>query len=85
MDFRAVLQDVIVTICELPPELVEPSSQLEDLGIDSLAVAEILVELEIRLECELPVHLLRRLDQVTTVGDVADELARFVGAGASES
>jgi acyl carrier protein len=68
------LRDAIVKICDLPAEQIERASVLEDLGIDSLSVAEIIVELEIQLDRELPIDLLRRLDRVRTVGDVVDEL-----------
>jgi acyl carrier protein len=61
-------------VCDLPPERVTPETRLDDLGVDSLAIAEIIVEVEMRLDQELPVHLLRQLDQVTTVGDVAAAL-----------
>jgi acyl carrier protein len=75
LDLENVLRDAIVKVADVPPEQVTRSVPLEALGIDSLAVAEILVELEIHLDRELPVDLLRRLDQVRTVGDVVDELA----------
>jgi acyl carrier protein len=39
-----------------------------------LAVAEIIVELEMELDRELPVHILRHLDRIETVGDVAAEI-----------
>jgi hypothetical protein len=43
-------------------------------------VAEIIVELEIRLGREFPVHILRRLGEVRTVGDVVAALgAELVG------
>jgi acyl carrier protein len=81
------LQRAIVTVCDLAPADVQADAQLADLGIDSLAVAEIIVELEVEFEREFPVHLLRRLDTVVTVGDVARELEAALRdeAGAPES
>jgi acyl carrier protein len=74
VELDELLQESIVKVCDLPPEAVRPETRLDELGIDSLAVAEIIVEVEIRLDRELPIHLLRQLDRVQTVGDVADEL-----------
>lgn len=73
-DLTTLLQASITTVCDLRPEDVTPDSRLVDLGVDSLAVAEIVVDLEIRLGRELPIDLLRRLDEVETVGDVAAAL-----------
>jgi acyl carrier protein len=68
------LQRAIVKVCDLAPSAVSADTPLRDLGIDSLAVAEIIVELEIEFDRQFPVHLLRRLDAVATVADVANEL-----------
>lgn len=70
------LRAAIVRICEVDPAQVRPDTLLDDLGIDSLAAAEILVELEIHLDRELPLQMLRTLDDVRTVGDIAGELER---------
>ena len=75
-DLSDALQRAIVKSCDLSPTDVGPDTPLADLGIDSLAVAEIVVEMEIELDREFPVHLLRRLDGLGTVDDVAAELAR---------
>ena len=74
MELIGLLRDAVVRTCDVPADSVGVDSTLESLGIDSLAVAEILVELEIALGCELPIHLLRRLGSASTVGDVAGEL-----------
>jgi acyl carrier protein len=79
VDLEQLLRDVIVKICAVAPAQVQRGSTLEDLGIDSLAVAEIIVELEIHLDRELPIDMLRRLDRIRTVGDVLDELPRALG------
>jgi acyl carrier protein len=44
------------------------------LGVDSLASAEIITDLEIRLGRDLPGDTLRRLSTATTVGDIARAL-----------
>ena len=69
-----VLQDAIEAVCDIPRRELGPGTELGTLGVDSLAVAEILVEIEIHLGKELPIDVLRRFDQVRTVGDVAREL-----------
>jgi len=75
-----VLQDAIETVCEIPRERLDAQADLVALGVDSLAVAEIFVEIEIRLGQQLPIDLLRHFDQLKTVGDVARELGGVVAA-----
>ena len=84
VDLDGALQRAIVKVCELDAADVQPETRLDALGVDSLAVAEIIVEVEIELDRELPVHLLRRLDSVQTVGDVAAELAAAVAETETE-
>ena len=83
MDVAAALRSSIGRICDVPVESITDATTLEDLGIDSLAAAEVLTDVEIRLDRELPVDGLRRLTASRTVGDVAallrDELGRPVG------
>jgi len=71
VDLEHALRESIVRVCGIPPERVSPEATLDDLGIDSLAAAEIFVDLEIALGRELPVDLLRRLEDVDTVGEIA--------------
>ena len=70
----AVLQDAIAAVCQIARDQLLPETELTALGIDSLTVAEIFVEVEIRLGRELPIDVLRRFDHVKTIGDVAHEL-----------
>ena len=72
MDVDLALRQAIERICGVSAESVEPSSTLEDLGIDSLAAAELITDVEMRTGRELPVDILRNLAQVRTVGEVAD-------------
>jgi len=71
MDLTRALHESISRICDIPLDAIHDDSTLADLGFDSLASAEVLTDLEIRLGKELPVDALRRLNQVRTVGDVA--------------
>lgn len=74
----AVLQDAIAAVCDIPRDRLAPEAELVALDVDSLAVAEIFVEIEIRLGRELPIDVLRHFDQVKTVGDVARELGGVI-------
>jgi acyl carrier protein len=84
VDLNDSLRRAIAKVCDLPVEEVRPETRLDELGVDSLAVAEVLVELEIELDQELPVHLLRRLDAIGTVGDVGRELEATLAEGDTE-
>jgi acyl carrier protein len=78
-DLEALVQRAISTVCDIDPARVQPDAKLGDLGVDSLAAAEVLVELEITLGRDLPVDVLRRLDRVDTVRGIASELEAAFG------
>lgn len=82
MDVAHELRISISRVCGLPAESISDDATLEELGFDSLAAAEVLTDIEIRLGRELPVDGLRRLTQARTVADVVallqDELGRPV-------
>jgi acyl carrier protein len=75
VNLDAVLCESIAKICGVPADAVSRTSKLEDLGIDSLAAAEIITDVEIRTGIELPMDVLRGLGKLRTVGEVADHLA----------
>jgi acyl carrier protein len=82
MDVLAELRASISRTCEIPVDSVHAESDLEELGVDSLASAEIVTDLEIRLGRDHPVDVLRRLGSARTVGDVATAMqATFDQAG----
>jgi len=74
MDLDMALRESIVRICGVPAEEITPASTLDDLGVDSLAAAEIITDVEIRTGIELPMDVLRGLTQMETVGEVAAHL-----------
>lgn len=74
MDLRDELKAAISRACDVPVEAIHDDSTVDDLGFDSLASAEVLTELEIRLDRELPVDGLRRLVKARTFREVADLL-----------
>ena len=79
MDLDAALCESIVRVCGVPAGQVTSTSTLKDLGIDSLAAAEIITDVEIRAGIELPMDVLRGLNQLRTVGEVAAHLDAGVG------
>src|SRR5215471_16438652 len=70
-DLEDLVRRAISKICAVDGARVQPDASLRDLGVDSLAAAEVLVEIEIALGSQLPVDVLRRLDHVETVRDIA--------------
>jgi acyl carrier protein len=78
----SLVQEAIAKVCNVEPGRVGRAAKLADLGVDSLAAAEVLVELEIHLGRNFPVHVLRRLDEAVTVGDVETLLESALGGGA---
>jgi acyl carrier protein len=80
MNLDVALCESIARVCGVPADQVSPASTLEDLGIDSLAAAEIITDVEIRAGVELPMDVLRGLGQLRTVGAVAAHLAAGAGS-----
>ena len=74
-DIEVLLRESIARICGIDASGLTAESRLADVGVDSLASAEVLVDLEIRLGKQLPAGTLRRLENAETVGDVAALLA----------
>lgn len=68
---ETLLKESIAQVCGVEPSRLHADSTLEDVGIDSLASAEVLVELEIRMGRNLPAGVLRRLGDVDTIGKLA--------------
>ena len=80
MNIDVALHESIARVCGVPADQVSPASTLEDLGIDSLAAAEIITDVEIRTGIELPMDVLRGLGQLRTVGEVAAHLQAGAGS-----
>lgn len=78
-DLETLVQRAISKICDIDPARVQLDATLGDLGVDSLAAAEVLVEIEITLGREFPVDVLRRLDEADTVRAIAAHLGSVVG------
>jgi len=80
MDLSAALRASISRICEVPESDVVPTATLDELGVDSLAAAEIITDVEIRTGIELPMDILRGLSGLRTVGEVVDHLQSALDA-----
>ena len=78
MELQASLRESIASICGVSESEVIPTATLEELGIDSLAAAEIITDMEIRTGVEVPMDVLRGLNGLRTVGEVADRLQREI-------
>jgi acyl carrier protein len=76
VELRSELKDAISRVCDVPVDEIGDDSPVADLGFDSLASAEVLTDLEIRLDRELPADALRKLVKARTVGEVAELLER---------
>jgi acyl carrier protein len=71
----------VARACDADPERVHRATRLDELGLDSLAAAEVITDVEIRLGVEFPVDALRTLTQAETVGDVLDRLRSGLAVG----
>jgi acyl carrier protein len=69
-----MLTESVARACEVSVEQVTSTATLDDLGLDSLAAAEVITDLEIALGVEFPLDVLRRLTEARTVGDVLERL-----------
>ena len=74
MDIDVALRESIARVCGVPAGQIGPGSTLEELGVDSLAAAEIITDVEIRTGIELPMDVLRSLSGLRTVGEVTAHL-----------
>jgi acyl carrier protein len=70
MDLASELYESISRMCDVPLTEIHDDSTLADLGFDSLASAEVLTDLEMKLDHEFPVEALRALNRARTVADV---------------
>lgn len=85
MDLNTALRESIATICAVPESQVLPGATLKELGVDSLAAAEIITDVEIRTGIELPMDILRGLGELQTVGQVMEHLQGSVQSPAPTS
>lgn len=82
-EMESRVQAAIAKVCGIDVTTIDPGAPLADIGVDSLAAAEVLVELEIQLSKQLPVDVLRQLEHVETVRDIASHLEAALQGGPS--
>lgn len=85
VDLVEPLRRAIARVRDLPLTDVQAGSRLEDLEVDSLAITEIIVEIELELDREFPVHLLRQLERIDTVQALATEMQAALAAADHEA
>jgi acyl carrier protein len=85
MNLDAALRESIARICGVPADQVTSESSLEELGVDSLAAAEIITDVEIRAGIDLPMDVLRGLSQLRTVGEITAHLQAGAAGPAAHS
>lgn len=75
------LKQMLVSEYQLAPEKLTPDARLDELGVDSLGVMELLFQVEDEFGIRLP------SDQVElpTIGDVVDYIDRLVAEQHAES
>jgi acyl carrier protein len=71
---ETAVRAAVARACDVDPGRVHRATHLDELGMDSLAAAEVITDVEIGLAVELPVDVLRTLTEAQTVGDVLDRL-----------
>ena len=77
----AILLDALATVSERDRAEVRPESSLRELGLDSLMITSVLLEIEDRLGAELPDELLARFADADEILVVADLINLVTGPG----
>ena len=81
---RAILADKF----EVAPELIEPTARMDQLGIDSLAVIEVVFQIEDEFKISIhedPGELKTLADLVSCVDRLAVEQGSLAASGAAKS
>lgn len=73
MDSLTIIREFLDSRLEIAPERVLPEAKLDDLGVDSLMLAEIVFEFEDRFNLILP----RNLKSPRTVGELVALMDRL--------
>ncbi len=69
-----VLRQILTKDFEVAPELIHPAARLDQLAIDSLAVIEVMFQLEDEFKISFP----QEPGELSTVGDLASTIDRLV-------
>ncbi|MEV6020311.1 MULTISPECIES: acyl carrier protein [unclassified Streptomyces] len=80
-ELSAAVKDVLAAKIRVSPDRLPDSLTLEDLGLDSLLLAESLVALESRFGVVIdPLRFAERMTPGLPLGDLVSELAAQIGA-----
>ena len=66
-DIRETIFDTLRASLQRPVELSDQTNVVNDLGLDSVAVMDFVMEIEDRLDISVPLH---RIAEVETLGDL---------------
>ena len=77
------LQQILAKEFEVAPELIHPAARMDELAIDSLAVIEVIFQLEDEFEISFPQEEARILQTIGDLVSCVDRLVTEQRAGAS--
>ena len=77
------LQQILAKEFEVAPELIHPAARMDELAIDSLAVIEVIFQLEDEFEIRFPQEEARTLQTIGDLVSCVDRLATEQHARAS--
>lgn len=75
VDPERVIEALLVGIAfvtQIPRSAIDLGRRLDDLGVDSLLMSELILEIETEIEREIPLEVLERVAMVETVGALID-------------
>ena len=79
---RAQIKQSIVAVTGVEPEeIADSASYRDDLGLDSLSILEIAVDVEHHYKIKVPEE---ELSEVRTIGDTIRVVQRYLGLGRAE-
>jgi acyl carrier protein len=73
---RAAIRDLIADVAGVPANDLEPATNLDAIGIDSLLIVEVVIGIERRFGVGVPPSAFR--GDIHTVSEVCDALGAFV-------
>lgn len=77
-DIRGMIFDTLRSSLGKPVELSDTTNIINDLGLDSVAVMDFVMEIEDRLDISVP---LDRIAEVETIGDLVSTVRSLKGRG----
>lgn len=72
---------VIAGYSDLKADAISRETQLDEIGVSSLELTEIVMDLEEKFDIEVDLNAAEAWDSLKTVGDVIDAIDKLAGAG----